>query len=187
MVRVIAGSQKGKQLKVLDIVTRPLTDRIKSSVFDLIVNYIPESSILDLFGGSGNFAIEALSRGANSATILEKDDKAVNIIKENLVKTGLTSKVKVLGRNTFVFLASKDVTITFDIIFLDPPFDFTIEDKQKLLNLSGKFLKNENPDALIIFRYPKTETYRTKTTHEIYSKIYGISKVSFFKRKIKQL
>jgi len=184
MIRIIAGVKKGKKLKVLSGVTRPLTDMIKTSIFDLIADYIPDSSILDLFSGSGNFAIEAMSRGAKCSTLIELNPEAISLIKENLINTKFTVQTEVICENTFTFLKTKNTRKYYDIIFLDPPFPFTIEEKQELLNLSGKFMSPKNPNAIIIFRYPKQEIYRSKSNKEIYSKVYGISKVSFYRKKV---
>jgi len=182
MIRIIAGTKKGKQIKVLDKVTKPLTDRIKTSIFDLIKDFLKESRVMDLFAGSGNFAIEALSRGAKFATMIELNPKAVDIIKENVNETGFSDKTEIVCKNSLSYLKEKNITKFYDIVFLDPPFPFSKEEKQRILELSAKLLDLKNPDALIIFRYPAQETYYVKKLKEVYSKRYGISIVSFYKK-----
>lgn len=182
MIRIIGGSQKGKKLEVADIVTKPLTDRIKTSLFDLIKDFIPNSRVLDLFGGSGNFALESLSRGAKKAIIVELDPKAIEVIKANILMTNFFNKSEIINKDVFKYTKAVGGKEFFDIIFLDPPFPFTVRDKQYLLSLSINLLNIKNPDALLIFRYPKSEIHNSTKGVEIYAKNYGISKVSFYRK-----
>ena len=186
MIRIISGSQKGKKLDVADKVTKALTDRIKTSIFDLLKDFIPKSRVLDLFGGSGNFALEALSRGAKKATIVELNSKAIDIIKNNVQITNFFNNTEIVNRDAFKYAKSVKGRESFDIIFLDPPFPFTIKEKQHLLSLSFDLLNKNNPDALLIFRYPKKEIHTSTKGVEVYAKDYGISKVSFYRKTLGQ-
>ena len=94
MLRIIAGEKKGLTIEVPSS-AKPITDRIKTSIFDLIRDFIEGAEVLDLFSGSGNFAIEALSRGANRAVIVEIDDRAVDIIKKNIIKAKYNLKTDI--------------------------------------------------------------------------------------------
>ena len=95
-MRVIAGKAGSIPLKCLEgINTRPTTDRIKETLFNMISDQIPGCSFLDLFSGSGAIGIEALSRGAEKAVFVEKNRAAVNVIRENLSKTGLEADARV--------------------------------------------------------------------------------------------
>jgi 16S rRNA (guanine966-N2)-methyltransferase len=103
--------------------TRPTADRVKESLFNILSPYIPGCDVLDLFSGTGALAIEALSRGANSAVIVEADKKICAIIKENLVQTRLVEKAQVYCRKVSVALkelGKKEKS--FDIVFIDPPY-----------------------------------------------------------------
>ena len=96
-MRVIAGSARRLLLKTLPgDETRPTTDRIKETLFNMLQAEIPGSRFLDLFGGSGGIAIEALSRGASAAVIVEKNPKAARIIRENLEHTHLDDRAELL-------------------------------------------------------------------------------------------
>ncbi len=120
-MRVIAGSARGRRLKELEgSDTRPTTDRVKESLFSIIQFDIEGREVLDVFGGTGQLAIEALSRGANHATILEMRRDAVNLIGENLKTTGLEAKATVTQGDSLDFLAKTKKK--FDLIFLDPPY-----------------------------------------------------------------
>lgn len=120
-MRVITGKARGVNLKTPEgIQTRPTADRVKEALFSVINFDIPGAAVLDLFGGTGQLGIEALSRGANSAVFVDESDKACLLIKENLRRTKLEQQGRVVRSDYLAFLRScKD---PFDIIFLDPPY-----------------------------------------------------------------
>ncbi|MGL5176196.1 MAG: 16S rRNA (guanine(966)-N(2))-methyltransferase RsmD [Cetobacterium sp.] len=123
-MRIIAGEAKGKRLECRKGVdTRPTQDSIKESLFSIIAPYITDARFLDLFSGTGNIALEALSRGAKRAVMIEKDQEALKYIIKNINNLGYENKsrayknevlraVEILGRK-----GEK-----FDIIFMDPPY-----------------------------------------------------------------
>ncbi len=122
-MKVISGKYKGRNIIGFDIDgTRPTMDRVKESLFAMIQTYIPESTVLDLFSGSGNLGIEALSEGATFSYLVDKNSKACNIIKKNLREIGIEdAEVNNLEYNKALSYY-KENNITFDIIFLDPPY-----------------------------------------------------------------
>lgn len=129
-MRVIAGSAKRLQLKTLDgMDTRPTTDRIKETLFNMISPYIAGCSFLDLFSGSGGIGIEALSRGAENAVFVEKNPKAMACIKENLKNTKLESKAAIMMTDVLLALNRLEGTQCFDYIFMDPPYNQDLEYK----------------------------------------------------------
>lgn len=147
-MRVIAG--KARHLKLETIpgdATRPTTDRIKETLFNMIQHQLGGSAFLDLFAGSGAIGIEALSRGAESAVFVEKNPAAVRCIQNNLSFTKLAPQAEVLRGDVFDELRRMDGSYRFDYIFMDPPYDHELE-KQVLGQLSESDLLNE--DALII-------------------------------------
>lgn len=145
--RVITGSAKGKKLIVPESVTRPATDRIKTTLFDLIAEFIPNAKILDLYAGSGALGIEALSRGAEHAVFIEADAKAAKIIEKNLLNTNLIGSAEVIhAKLPFALNELKDNT--FDIIFCDPPY--THLDQFSLLDFRG-LITHKN---LLVLRLP---------------------------------
>ena len=120
-MRVITGSARGAKLKTLEgLTTRPTSDRVKEAVFNIIQFGVEGRRILDLFGGSGQMAIEALSRGADYAVIVDENRQAVNIIKENLKKVKFDQQASVFQMDYMRYLSS--CREKFDIIFLDPPY-----------------------------------------------------------------
>jgi 16S rRNA (guanine966-N2)-methyltransferase len=119
-VRVIAGDAKGKTLKpVPGKGTRPITDKVKESLFNILSWRIPDCRFLDLFAGTGSVGIEALSRGAEEAVFVEKAAKAVKIIRENLRHTEMIDWARVLHADAFDFLAQSSEC--FDIVYVAPP------------------------------------------------------------------
>lgn len=124
IMRVIAGTARRLQLKTLDgMDTRPTTDRIKETLFNMLTPYIYDSTFLDLFAGSGGIGIEALSRGAKEAVFVEKNPKAMACIKENLAHTKLSDKAVTMTADVLTALVKLDDGKKFDYIFMDPPYN----------------------------------------------------------------
>jgi 16S rRNA (guanine(966)-N(2))-methyltransferase RsmD len=120
-MRVITGKARGVNLKTPDgMATRPTADRVKEALFSVINFDIPGANVLDLFGGTGQLGIEALSRGANYATFVDESDKACLLIKENLCRTKLEQQGRVVRSDYLSFLRNNKGQ--YDIIFLDPPY-----------------------------------------------------------------
>ena len=120
-MRVITGSARGAKLKTLEgLATRPTSDRVKEAIFNIIQFDIQGRRVLDLFGGSGQLAIEALSRGADYAVIVDQSAEAVKVIKDNLKKTKFDQQASVFQRDYLRYLST--AREKFDLIFLDPPY-----------------------------------------------------------------
>ena len=120
-MRVITGKARGVQLKTPDgMTTRPTSDRVKEALFSIINFDIPGARVLDLFGGTGQLGIEALSRGAKSAVFVDAGEPACKLIRENLRRTKLDAEGKVVRADYMDYL--KRCRETFDIILLDPPY-----------------------------------------------------------------
>ena len=129
-MRVIAGSAKSLQLKTLDgLGTRPTTDRIKETLFNMIAPCIFDSVFLDLFAGSGGIGIEALSRGAREAVFVESNPKAMACIRENLKFTKLERKALTLTKDAMDALYQLEGEKAFDFVFMDPPYDSGLEER----------------------------------------------------------
>ena len=147
-MRVIAGSAKRLQLKTLPgLDTRPTTDRIKETLFNMIAPWIAGSRFLDLFAGSGAIGIEALSRGAKEAVFVEKNPKGVDCIKENLKHTKLDDRASVICSDALSALSKMNGHNEFDYIFMDPPYNQMLE-KTILQYLSNSTLLSD--EAIII-------------------------------------
>ena len=120
-MRVIAGKARGIQLKTPEgLLTRPTADRVKEALFSIIQFDIAGAAVLDLFGGTGQLGIEALSRGAEHAVFVDASEKACNLIRENLRRTGFAGKATVVCCDYLTFLNRNNQV--FHIILLDPPY-----------------------------------------------------------------
>jgi 16S rRNA (guanine(966)-N(2))-methyltransferase RsmD len=119
-MRVVAGSGRGKKLLVVPgHGTRPILDRVKTSLFDILRPRIPGMNVLDLFAGSGSVGIEALSQGAAHATFIDATHKAIATIKSNLASTGFSDRAEVRHTDAFGFL--RGTKESFDLIYIAPP------------------------------------------------------------------
>lgn len=120
-MRVISGTAKGTVLKTPEgLTTRPTTDRVKEAMFSIIQFDLPGAVVLDLFGGTGQLGIEALSRGAKRAVFVDAADSACKLIKENVNKTKMEAQSQVIRSDYLSFL--KNCKDRYDIILLDPPY-----------------------------------------------------------------
>ena len=171
-MKIISGLYKGRNILGYDIDgTRPTMERVKESLFAIVQNKIKDSVVLDLFSGSGNLGIEALSQGAKEAYLVDKNYKACNMIKKNIDNLGVVDAhvINMDYKKALEYL--KENHITFDIIFLDPPYDtncieksIELIDKLDILNQNGLIIcESDNVDRII---YPSN--YKAKV-----SKKYG--------------
>ena len=119
-MRVISGSAKGIQLQAVPgSGTRPISDRVKEAVFNILGDVIVDSQVLDLFARTGSVGIEALSRGAERAVFVEKHPKAISTIRANLRRTALQAAARVVRADVFKYLAGEPQP--FDLIYIAPP------------------------------------------------------------------
>ena len=153
-MRVIAGTARSLQLKTVPgLQTRPTTDRIKETLFNIMAPYIPGSEFLDLFSGSGGIGIEAISRGAERAYFVDNSRSAIKVIQENLNHTHFTEQAEVIGYDAVSAIRMLEAKHgAFDVIFMDPPYDNELE-KEVLYALAGSPLVNE--DTLIVIESSK--------------------------------
>lgn len=179
MLRVIAGSARNLLLKTPDgLETRPTTDRIKETLFNMLQNHIPGSIVIDFFAGSGSIGIESLSRGASKAYFVDNSREAGKCIVENIKHTHFEDKA--------VFLDSDAIRATMqiheqavDIIFMDPPYDKGLE--RELLSVL-KDMPYVNSDTLFVIeaRLDTDFTYMDDLGFEITKeKIYKTNKHIF--------
>jgi len=134
-MRVITGTARGATLFTLDgNEMRPTSQRVKEAVFSAVQFHIPGAEVLDLFAGTGQMGIEALSRGAKEAVFVDASEDCIKLIRKNLNKTGLYDKSRVVKSDVFRFMAAADRE--YDIVFIDPPYK---------LNLAAKIVRRTEP------------------------------------------
>lgn len=160
MMRIITGKAKGMRLKTLEgDSTRPTSERVKEAVFSMLMGDIEGREVLDLFSGSGQMALEALSRGANHAVMVDKSPQAIRIIKENAEKTRLISECEI-RRDEYMSFIRKNKGRKFDIVFLDPPYAAGLYRPALSAMLECELLK---PTTLIICESGEEEIFGDDT------------------------
>ena len=172
-MRVITGKARGTVLKTPSgMATRPTSDRVKEAMFSIIQFDVPTAKVLDLFGGTGQLGIEALSRDAKSAVFVDEREDACKLIRENLKRTHLESSAEVVRSDYMAFL--RNCKETFDIIFLDPPYaEVFLENSLNLITeidilQSGGIIVTERPvgkELLCQFPgYTRSKDYKYSNT-----------------------
>ena len=161
-MRIIAGTCRSLPLKALaGTDTRPTTDRIKETLFNMIQTKVPGSVFLDLFSGSGAIALEALSRGAKKAVLVESSKKAAAVIAENIAFTKMEERASLKIMDAAAYVRTMPASDPFDLIFMDPPYGKGMEyDVLKELTASDAV----TPDTLIIVETDLTADLSTFTT-----------------------
>ena len=179
-MRVITGKARGISLKTPDgVQTRPTTDRVKEALFSIIQFDIPGAKVLDLFGGTGQLGIEALSRGAQSAVFVDAREEACRLIRENLKRTKLEQDARVIRADYLEYL--RHCNESFDIIILDPPYaEVFLENAMKFITEIDILQTN----GIIITEHPAgkelprefSDYYRSKSYK------YGKSMLTVFRK-----
>ncbi len=134
-MRIIAGDAGGRPLKAPPEGVRPTMDRVKGAIFSSLGDLVPGARVLDLFAGAGGMGIEALSRGAASATFVESNERCIRCIRENLRRADVTGSVQCLDAFRFLDLYAGEGM--FDIIFADPPYAKFPGDPDHAVALAG--------------------------------------------------
>ena len=180
-MRIIAGKFKRRQIRTIDgMDTRPVTDRIKESIFNVLVHRfsIIDTEVLDLFAGSGAFGLEALSRGAKSVTFVEKSAEAVKYLQENISNLKCSEDCSVKNINVEYFFEKNRKK--YDLIFCDPPFKM-----ENPLDIIKKILENSiaSEDSLLIFRSEGKNAFTFTGVEIVLEKTFGRN-IVYFLRKI---
>lgn len=179
-MRVVSGSAGGLKLDVPKTDLRPTMDIVRGAIFSSLGDFIRGAHVLDLFAGTGGLGIEALSRGAASATFVDNDRRAIVTVEKNLQRTRLTGTVHAL--DIFSYLDRLAPTAAFDVIFADPPYakapgerDFTPE-----LLASESLHRALKPDGLFILEHLPGDRLSLGTTWRCSrQKRYGGTEVAF--------
>ncbi len=182
-MRVIAGTARRLQLKTIEgLDTRPTTDRIKETLFNMLSFDIEGSRFLDLFAGSGGIGIEALSRGAAEAVFVERNGKAAACIRDNLKHTRLEDRASLMVRDAVTALRLMEGRQPFDYIFMDPPYGRLLE-KEVLLYLGQSGLCGPQTLVIVESDLDTDFDYLDQTGLEIVrEKVYKTNMHTFFRR-----
>lgn len=179
-MRVIAGSAKSMRLKSPGKATRPITDRVKENLFNILGVKVIGANVLDLFAGAGSVGIEALSRGATHATFVELDEEALKALRENLRLTRVIGKATVMRDEVFRFVR-RPTTKLFDLVYVAPPQYkglwqevLGLLDRQQFLTAEGIIVAQIHPKE---FQAQELSLYDMCD-----QRTYGNTMLCFFKR-----
>jgi len=187
-MRVIAGSARRLLLKTVEgMETRPTTDRIKETLFNIIQNDLYGCVFLDLFAGSGAIGIEALSRGAKKAVFIDNGSRQISCIRDNLRTTKLEEKAEIMASDVFSGLSLLSAKgRSFDFIFMDPPYDHMLE-KQVFESLRDSSLVHEGTRIIVEASLNTDFSWAAPMGYQILrSKQYKTSKHVFLAKKKKE-
>lgn len=183
-MRVVAGTAGGRRLvtpRGMDI--RPTSDKVKESMFSILIGVIGSVEgcrVLDIFAGTGNLGIEALSRGASSAVFVDSGRQAGSIIPKNLQLTGFTDKGRLVAKDFRSALSMlESLSERFDLVFLDPPYKKGLLE-QCLERLGSSRILGD--DALVVAEYSSKEEPGSEfgTLHRFDNRVYGDTALAFF-------
>jgi 16S rRNA (guanine(966)-N(2))-methyltransferase RsmD len=179
-MKVISGTLKGRNIEGYNIDgTRPTMDRVKESLFAMIQDHIKDSVVLDLFAGSGQLGIEAISNGANICYFIDHNNEVTKVLNKNIDNLNIKDKSKVILTDWKKFLNESANKIKFDLIFVDPPYDYDVYEKilEKVISLNLL-----NKDGLIILEHANLKLKDEYHNLVLYkSKKYGAKSVNIYK------
>jgi 16S rRNA (guanine(966)-N(2))-methyltransferase RsmD len=191
-MRVISGTAKGRTLKSPGEATRPITDRVKENLFNILGSHVVDASVLDLFAGAGNVGIEALSRGARHATFVELDREALRAIYQNLELTKLIERAKVAKIDVFKFIRhaspphpnpppSAAGEEAYDLIYVAPP-QYKELWAETLKTLDGRGLLSD--DGIVVVQIHPKEYHELELNEFVMydQRKYGSTMLCFYKK-----
>lgn len=180
-MKVISGILKGRIIEGYDILgTRPTMDRVKESLFGMIQDYIKDSMVLDLFAGSGQLGIEAISNGAKMGYFIDNNNEVIKVLNKNIDNLNIKDKSKVILTDWKKFLNEcHDKNLKFDLIFVDPPYDYQVY--EKILDKVAAY-DLLNPNGLIILEHHNLKFREEYNNLKLYKqKRYGNKSVNIYK------
>ena len=180
-MRIIAGTAKGMRLKApKGMNTRPTTDRVKESVFGILANDLIDAEVLDLFAGTGNLGLEALSRGAATAVFIDKQAQSIKVMMENAILTNLAGNAVICREDVMQALRRfQNNGKSFDLVFCDPPYNLGLMpkvlqflDESRILRDGGILVMEHSRHEKLPAELKRIVAYRSES--------YGETDVSFF-------
>lgn len=159
VMRIIAGRFRSRPLHAPEgLATRPTSDRLRETLFNVLASRIEGARFLDLYAGSGAVGLEALSRGAERVVWVERAAPALKVLKSNVERLGITSGFRVHSGSVTSFLRGpRDGAVEFNVVFLDPPYDAEEEYEMALQLLGGEALGFLAADAVVIAEHRRKE------------------------------
>ena len=183
-MRIITGKAKGIKLDTLDgLDTRPTSERSKEAIFSMLQFEIEGRVVLDLFAGSGQMGLEALSRGAKQVYLVDAGKRAIEIIKKNVQKTRLEG-ANILCTDSTSFLKRQSGVEKFDIVFLDPPYASELINESLTLLFDGELIKETSYIVCESDRFEFLNTQNSEKFEVIKTMKHGIAHISVLKKRV---
>jgi len=184
-VRIIAGEFRGRRLLGPGgDVTRPITDRVKQSLFDILQPSIAGAEVFDLFAGTGSMGLECLSRGAKRATFFEADRSAIARLRTNIADLRVEASSRVVAGDLFRWFerTAKVGVESADLIFLDPPYRFLRERPDEIRLLTARLADCLRPEGVVIFRHDAEDRLELPPLTRYDERAYGGMTLEFLQR-----
>jgi 16S rRNA (guanine(966)-N(2))-methyltransferase RsmD len=181
-MRIIAGEFRGRKLLGPETeVTRPITDRVKQSLFDIVTPYLAEARVYDCFAGTGSMGLECLSRGAKHVTFFEADRSAANRLNRNIDTIKVANSSQIIGGDLFKWFGSAKGKQDTDLVFLDPPYRFLKERAEDLQQLATSLAKHLKPEGIVVFRHDAEDSLQFSQLPVADTRNYGSMTLEFLR------
>jgi 16S rRNA (guanine966-N2)-methyltransferase len=183
-MRIIAGEFRGRKLlPPSGQQTRPITDRVKQSLFDILAPTIEGSRVYDCFAGTGSMGIECLSRGALHATFFERDRSALELLRQNIDSIGMKKQSTIVAADIFRWFHTPPAEPSHaDIVFLDPPYRFLIEEPHKLRQLARDMSVHLTASSVVMFRHDANDRLELPNLARYDQREYGGMMLEFLRK-----
>lgn len=175
-MRIIAGSAKGRRLDAPKTGTRPMTGRVRESIFSILAQRVRDARILDLYAGTGSLGLEAISRGAAEVIFVESGRQAAVILEQNIDRVGLGGRIRRGAVRPFL----RTATTQYDVVFVDPPYCDDDQEVKRVLELIEPVLA---PDGMVVLhRQARSDVPPPDFLHTVDERRYGDAVVTMMER-----
>jgi 16S rRNA (guanine966-N2)-methyltransferase len=184
-MRIIAGEFRSRVIlgPEDESTTRPITDRVKQSLFDIVSPLLEDAAVYDCFAGTGSMGLESLSRGARQATFFEADRSALGRLKKNVAALRVEDRATVVAGDLFrYFETAARPEGGVSVVFLDPPYRFLNQQPEKLRGLAGRLAQHLAPDGLVVFRHDAVDRLELPGLEVADTRTYGNMTLEFLRR-----
>ena len=173
-MRIIAGEFRSRKLLApATDATRPITDRVKQSLFDVLAPYLNDAHVYDCFAGTGSMGLECLSRGASRATFFEADRSAAALLRKNIATLGVAGRSTVVDHDLFKWFESSSAKADIDLVFFDPPYRFLRERVDDLQRSASHLQKHLSDQGIVVFRHDSQDALELPPLTSFDRRAYG--------------
>jgi 16S rRNA (guanine966-N2)-methyltransferase len=186
-MRIIAGEFRSRVLLPPEDsgTTRPITDRVKQSLFDIVTPLLEEAVVYDCFAGTGSMGLECLSRGARRALFFEAERSALGRLKKNIASLGVEERAQVVAGDLFKWFARSEAPAEgASVIFLDPPYRFLREQPERLRELAEGLARHLAAEGVVVFRHDAVDRLELPGLERVDDRVYGGMALEFLRKKV---